>query len=393
MHKPFQCFFVKILNTIFSLLGLKPNLKSLCKSKINNVQFKKNLENLIVDIERSSNLTSFGYIYIGGLIKSFVKNHSSLQKYVKKFPQIFDEKIDSPLVILGLPRSGTTFLFNLLSCDNQFQYLTNWEVTVSPVPKGFSKVLDLRRSIGKILIKMQNKLAPQLNKIHEFALDGPEECTPILMHTFLTQALDPMFNKSQLSARLNNENFVEVYKFHKVYLQTLQFQRSKRSWILKSPDHLAGVQALLAVYPDAKLVHLYRDPSYSVASWASLNLTFQGIWMSELNHNKLGQQVLDRLSFDMNRFIEYRQYNPSTPFCDISYDELIKSPLDVVKKIYTFFNLELATEVEAEMIAFLQKKGSSKSSHKYSLEMFGLDNVMVSEKFSRYLDAFKIRVK
>lgn len=390
---PFQSAVARLYNLIYGLKNHGHKPESLHSLIDESSLFKNNLETLIKEIEQTSKLTPFGHSYVRNILNSFIKTHRRLNRFWTEHPSVFDEQITNPIVILGLPRSGTTFLFNLLSRDSQFQHLRNWETFVSPVPfeHRLTKYIDFRRLIGTLLVSAQSLLAPQLKTIHEFTLDGPEECTPILMQTFLTQALDPMFAESRFGEHLNSANFDEAYSYHKKFLQTLQFQKNRKPWLLKSPDHIAGIQSLLKTYPQAQFVHLYRDPSDSVASWASLNAAFRGIWLEKIDHDQLGHQTLARLSFDMNKFIDFRKNHPTCPIHDVFYENLTSDPIAAVKSMYKQFKLKLTKETEYEMTSFLSRQHTSKSSHKYSLEMFGLNRDAVRSKFENYITTFNIK--
>jgi hypothetical protein len=399
---PYQHLLVKVINQIMTPLfeGKDPfdGARKLIINEINDQKILESFSRLTESIMESGRMTPFGYIYINGFLKRFVKNRIRLSRLWAINPEILREPIVNPIIILGLPRSGTTFLFNLMANDQRIRYIRNWEVSVSPIPpkRGCHFLVDRRRSIGKILLYTQNLLAPHLRHIHDFMLDGPEECTPIFMYGFATQALDPLFYVSSYSRWLDEVDYLKNYEFHKKVLQTLQWNEKKEFWLLKSPDHIAGIEGLLKIYPDALLIHLHRDPAESVTSWASLNQIFQGICLSKINDASLGQQVLDRLGNDMDRYMKIRGSIPKEQIVDVYYSDLISDPIDTVNKIYQFFGISSSPDRTKQLKDFIFKDENdrrAKFKHKYSPEDFGLSRNRIHDRFRKYIDKFRVSIR
>ena len=236
----------------------------------------------------------------------------------------------------------------------------------------------------------QNYLAPQLRDKHQFYLDGPEECTPLLMQDFATQALAGLFNVPSYSKWLDTASHNATYRHHKKLLQTLQWKYPADRWLLKSPDHIAAIDTILDYYPDACVIHMHRDPVKSVASWASLNATFRGIYMESVNRGELGLQVLNRLSNDVANYLSKRQRCDESRFLDLRYRELTENPFATVRRIYGKFGLVMSSEANARIQAFLARDRKKKRSHHYNPHEFGLTPQLVQSKFEKYIESFKI---
>lgn len=350
------------------------------------------LKILIEAINDTADLHAFGRFYVGQLLTGLLANRRHLAALWNDRPEILEQSLSRPLIILGLPRSGTSFLFNLLSRDPAHRYLTNWETTVSQIPpKRIRRPnADPRRRIGRLLMHFQRYLAPPLEHIHEFYLDGPEECTPLLMQGFDTQALAGMFNVPRYSNWLDSVDHLPTYRHHRRILQTLQTSYPAERWLLKSPDHLAALGPILTTYPDACLIHLHRDPVQSVSSWASLNAAFRGIYSAQVRSAELGAQVLERLATDMDAYLAARDRHSGERILDLPYRMLIGDPLATVGKIYEYFNLNLSTSARAQIQAFIAADRDKPRSHKYAPEDFGLAPGQIRERFARYLQRFDV---
>lgn len=347
---------------------------------------------LVDAINDTARLHAFGRFYVSQFLTGLLVNRRRLGAYWAEHRDIFEAELRKPVIILGLPRSGTSFLFNLLAQDPAHRYLANWETTVSqaPPPRVSRPEDDPRRRVGRLLMLFQRYLAPHLEDIHEFHLDGPEECTPLLMQGFDTQALAGMFDIPAYSAWLDTVDHRPAYAHHKRILQTLQATYPGQRWLLKSPDHLAALGPLLQTYPDACLVHLHRDPVQAVSSWASLNAAFRGIWSEEIDSGPLGAQILDRLAKDMDAYLAARDRiaGAEARILDLPYRELIGAPLAAVERIYAHFDLELNDSARSRLNAFLSLDRKKQRSHAYAPEDFGLSPERIRKRFAHYIDRF-----
>jgi hypothetical protein len=239
-------------------------------------------------------------------------------------------------------------------------------------------------------MKFQHYLAPQMRDLHTFHLDGPEECTSLLMQEFTTQALAGMFNVPSYSEWLDTAPHTATYHQHKRILQTLQWKYPGERWLLKSPAHTEAIESALEVYPDARLIQMHRDPVKAVSSFASLCAAFRGIYSQSIDPNEVGLQALTRMAVDFNRYLEQRPECDASRFLDLQYHDLVRDPLDTVRRIYNRFELVLSTVAEERMRTFLAKERKSKSSHRYSPEDFGLTPQRIRQHFQAYIDAFDI---
>lgn len=402
---PYQSGLVKTWNRLARLAPermMSPvlSLDSVMRSAIKNAgfddfgstTFHEPLERLLAALSDSGDLTPFGRFYVKAMVTELLANRLKLVDLWGRQPDILNATIRKPVIILGLPRTGTSFLFNLLSQDPAHRVLSNWETTVAQVPPegSYSYENDPRRKKGRFLMKFQNYLVPQMQEMHQFHLDGPEECTPLLMQEFTTQALAGMFNVPSYSRWLDSASHSATCQHHKRILQTLQWKYPGERWLVKSPDHIAAIETLLERYPDACVIHMHRDPVKSVASWASLNAAFRGIYMRSINADELGQQVLNRLSTDVTSYLSQRQRCVPDRFLDLQYRDLISDPLGVVQRIYERFDLVLSADAAKRLQAFLAKDRQKKRAHHYSPGDFGLGPRLIQKRFQEYSSTFNI---
>lgn len=350
------------------------------------------LDRLVGDFNHYGGFHHFGRFYVGQFLHGLLVQRLHLGKLWAEHPEILQTGVARPLVIVGLPRTGTSFLFNLLARDPAHRYLANWEASVSQVPPGRRRNdfrRDPRRRKGRLMLAFQKYLMPEIETQHAFLLDGPEECTPILMQGFATQAFAGMFDVPDYSRWLDTANRLPSYRHHRRVLQTLQWTYPGQRWLLKSPDHVGALDALLRVYPDACVVCTHRDPVSAVTSWASLARSFRGIYYEKPDQERLGKQVLERLARDTEAFLAARGSLPREPFFDVDFSELVERPLDIVQSIYERFGLPLADETLRAMQAYLaEDAGFRPGRHRYRPEDFGLSAAGIRARFTEYSQHF-----
>lgn len=402
---PYQCRGVKAWNAISLLiperlvsseLSLDVLMESAKKvaghSDFGGTTFIEPLEILLESINHTADLHSFGRFYVKKMIIGILVNRLKLVNLWSNKPEILSETIRTPLIILGLPRTGTSFLFNLLAQDPFHRYLSNWEATVSQVPPEGVYIYenDPRRKLGKWLMTFQQYLSPQMKDLHTFYLDGPEECTSLLMQEFTTQALAGMFNVPLYSEWLDGASHAATYYQHKRILQTLQWKYPGERWLLKSPAHVEAIESVVEVYPDAHLIQMNRDPVKAVSSFASLCGAFRGICTRSIDTRELGLQAMNRLAVDFDRYQELRLKCDSSRFLDLQYNDLVNDPLGTVRHIYNRFELVLTPEAEERMKTLLAKERKKSSSHEYSPLDYGLTPQKIRNRFQDYIDTFDI---
>lgn len=403
--KPYQSKAVRTWNLVAKILPfqmLSPHLssedmisdaiKTAGHSDSGSMEALDGLIKLVEALEESGDLHSFGKFYTKKVITGLLVNRLRLNKLWQQHPEIKTEKIERPLIILGLPRTGTSLLVNLLSKDPEHRYLSNWETTVSQVPPegNYSFVNDPRRKQGQILARFQNYLVPQMKHIHEFHLDGPEECTLLLMQGFATKAFSEMYEIPAYFKWLENASHKATYRHHKRILQTLQWKYPGRRWLLKCPLHMEAIHDLLDTYPDACVVQTHRDPVKVIPSHASLCATFRGITKASMEPEKLGEHVMTSWASYMSRYLKKRGELDQSRFIDIQYASLKSDALGEVEKIYDHFGLSLSLQAKHSMEEFLALQQSRRITHFYTTQDYGLTPERIRDAFKDYTEFFGI---
>ena len=338
------------------------------------------LELLIEALEREAQLTPFGRAIMRGLLRSFVENRLRIQRYAMDHPAAMEAPLAPALVVIGMPRTGTTLRYNLLAQDPAARPLLGWE-SLSPAPAP-GKRLDLRSIQAGLIAVGIKRAVPELSQIHPFSANAPEECTWLMMNTFRSWAFSlfayvPSYENWLW--RLDESAWASVYEEYRRQLLVLQHQRAGAHWVLKSPVHLMSVGPLLKAVGGARVVLTERSPQESVPSTCSLFATMRALGSDHVDRPALGRNVVERLAEGLRRTQAARCAEPKRIIC-VKYSNLIADPVAEVRRIYNHFEITLTSKAEASMRQWIRAMQHAPK-HRYSLAQFGLDEAIINESF------------
>jgi len=352
-----------------------------------------------LESDPKSNMCFIGRVAMSRTFRTYLINLMALNHWEKRDSTILEEKIIKPVFIVGLNRSGTTFLQNLLASDPKFR-TTRFCEMVAPYGesgdlhlngldhKNYNWKCDPRLGFAQDTLDSQmgsdNK---QWLGIHAQVADGPEEEFIILEHIGRSYSIACPYPSNEYRSWLFDNNCKElkrVYPFHKRFLQHLQHQIRGDRWILKMPFHLFTLDALLDEYPDAKIVWMHRNPIQTIASWSSLVYNARTQMIDDVDKKSIGYNELVAMRTMIESAINARNHMDQNIFLDISYENLIADPLTVVKRVHNFIEEGDCDVSYVERFIENDRMTTKYKPHKYTLEEFGLTEVMVDENFSEY---------
>ena len=356
--------------------------------------FREGMSVLLDSLEREAALTTLGRLSCRETLLGYLENRLRLQQYRLAHPELEREVIERPVFIVGLPRTGTTILFNLISQDPRNRPPMSWEVHWPvPPPEPATYDSDPRIQDAVKLFGNLDRLLPTLPAMHEFGALLPQECVPIRAHEFLSVQFQSTFNVPSYQAWLEQQDVLPAYAFHKRFLQHLQSRHMKDRWVLKSPAHLAAIDEILETYPDALIIHTHRDPANVVPSLASLLYTFRSMNSDSLDPKRIGQQVMDMWTLALERATAARRRHRDKPaqFFDAYFEDTLADPVDVLRRAYEHFGLDFTDETRDQMATFLaENPRGSRGVHSYMREDFDLDLDEIRERFSEYCTEFDV---
>jgi Sulfotransferase family len=339
-----------------------------------------------------ADLTTFGRLLISKMLASALTNRIELYQWSLEHPEVGTEHIDSPWVIVGLPRTGTSVLSMLLGLDPTARPLLQWEAA-HPIPPLSLAESDQDPRIARTAKDLEGlmKLNPPLRAMHPFGATLAEECVSLFMYDVRTLALETQAHVPTYARWLETADMAPAYAQHRLALQTLQSRQPTERWILKTPNHLWHLDALLAAYPDARIIWTHRDPGPVVTSLASLANAGQRPLTHRSDPRPTAEEWKRKCAFALNSAIAFDDKSPSGWCQHLHYDSLMDNPLDAVRTLYGAFGGEVSDLHARRMEAFLRDRPKDAfGRHAYDPRDFGWTYEGLAEEFSDYTTRYDI---
>jgi hypothetical protein len=331
-------------------------------------------------------------------------NRLRVQDALKKHPEILEEKITNPVVIVGLPRTGTTMLHRIMASDSRF-FAPLWYEVRNPAlfppdgelawePGSVSKDPRITDAENQVAVMLQ--LAPELLKIHPLDPIGADEEIMLLEHSFFSTTPPAFANVPSYTQWVQTHDNTPGYRYLKILLQYLQWQKKRagqkaQRWLLKAPHHLHNMAELFAVFPDVKVILTHRDPLQTIPSISSFHFTLWKMAADNPDPVACGAQWSAMFARGMQMTMQFRDQHPDC-FADVMYRDTVKAPFDVIEKVYAFIGMVLTDEARAAMHRWREdNKRENREAHEYTLQQFGFTEDGLKAQFAnyraRYIDA------
>jgi hypothetical protein len=353
--------------------------------------YRAGLDQLVHALDTEAGLNPLGELALEEQILANLRNRLRVTAWVEQHPELLDEPVERPIIVLGLPRTGTTLLHELFHRDPANRSLMRWEALDSvPPPQAARFADDPRVDAARAAAEAMDALNPQFRDIHYEAPDGPTECVAVLSQDFRSLLWSVVANVPSYTRWLLEADATPAYDYHRRVLQLLQSGAPGR-WALKTPHHALFLDTVVDHYPDARLVMTHRDPLTVVASLCSLAGTL-GATFSDIDHTDdhirtwtaVGETLVERV-------MDFRDRRGDDHFVDVAYGDLVADPIGSVVQILERFGEALSAPAAARMRAYLADDPHRQMGrHRYSPQGTGIDADDIERRFARYADRFAI---
>ena len=356
--------------------------------------FRDPLSRLLTSLEEESRLTLTGRLIAQRDVLRTLENRLRLVETRKRHPEMASGEVRAPLFVVGLPRTGSTILHELLAQDPANRTPMTWEVMwPCPLPEAARFGDDPRIAKADRYLKATDQLIPGFKKMHRMGARLPQECCMLMNHDFMSMQFHCSYRIPSYQDWFDEQDLSPIYESHRRQLQHLQLRAPAARWILKSPQHLWALDSLLAVYPDARIVQTHRDPVKVAASLASLSSLLRGMGSDHVDPTEVGRDWTARLAVGLERARVSRDRPGADAgrFFDIHFRDFVADPIAAIRKVYGHFGMDLEPEAERRMRAFLKEHPPDRHGrHEYTLRGVGLDLEPERARFAAYQERYAI---
>ena len=349
--------------------------------------FSEGLNRLIDSINNEANLNEIGIQAQPIRIQGLLSNRLRFEEDLKKFPEILDQQIIAPIVIVGLPRTGSTMTHRLLASDPNHTAMLWWEGRYPALlPDEKRGDIEARMELGKAEVDAVVAASPEALDIHPWDYKGADEEILLLEHNFLSTVPESFMALPSYSKWIEEQDHTLAYEDLKKFIQYLQWQnpgREKKRWVLKSPHHLGFIDKMISVFPDAKIIQTHRDPIKTVPSFCSMCANLFEPLTTNFDKVFIGKHWSNKLTRALNHCMNISEQHPDN-FLDLEFLNMIKDPIDEMKKIYEFIGEPFGEKTEVAMEAWREENKHEMGAHKYSLEEYDLTESQINDNFAKY---------
>jgi hypothetical protein len=361
----------------FGAEDFAPRLELLCRTMIDEGGFN-----------------SAGILQQHALILGLLKNRLLIEDLIARHPEILGEKVTAPIIICGLPRTGTTHLHNLISADPAIRSLPYWE-SLEPVLADRERPQagepDPRRERTAMALSFLDVAMPYFNRMHEMTVDHAHEEIQLLAIDFSTMLFETTAPMPTWRDAYRNRDQRPTYAYFRRVLQVLQWLRGGARWVLKSPQHLEQFPALRETFPDATFVVTHRDPVSVTTSMVTMLAYTARMSRDRVDVGGIGRYWADRLERMLRSCAEERDVLPDGQTIDVHFDEFMSDDLAMVSRVYDLAGQPLDDAARAAMTRFMADHPRGKfGAVAYDRSQLGLDAAALRRQTDFYTERFGV---
>jgi Sulfotransferase family len=353
--------------------------------------FREALAHFVDGLNHEAKLSELGALMAESALMSALTNRLQVEAWRAAHPEVAQERVEAPIVVVGMSRSGTTLLSHLLGQDHGLRSLLRWEAMESvPPPESATYSSDPRYRTAIDLDAVSDMVLPGFKAIHHDPPDAPVECNVLLSHEFVSTVYPTVYFVPSYFRWMLSADPRPAYRYHRRMLQLLQSRRPGR-WNLKGPQHGYALEEFIRTYPDATFIVTHRDPAVCTASTASL-ITFLNEKTSDgVDRKIIGEVTTEFISRCADGLTTYHgQHGPSS-MIHVAYPDLVRDPLKAMRAVYERLGRPLRPSVEAAMEQLVGARPQHHHGvHRYTPGDFGLYRGELDERFASYRETFDV---
>ncbi|HEX7753588.1 MAG TPA: sulfotransferase [Novosphingobium sp.] len=325
-------------------------------------------------------------------ILHYLSNRLKVEDYLKRNPELLARPVERPVFVMGVPRTGTTLMSNLLAADPARRSPLTWEID-EPVPPVASPALLTTdpRALARLEAEKAALAAnPDMGKYYRGSAIYPNECVFFMAHDFKTLMIESKGKLPGYKEFIFSCDMTSAYEYHKKFLQVLQ-HHAPGMWNVKKPSHALWLDTIFKVYPDARVVWTHRDPFTATGSLCSIiSLAHMG-YMGKKDAEWLGENYSWQAAEHANRIMDFRDKFGEDRIIDVHYADLVSDPVGETRKLYAKLGDAWTPQAEAGIQRWVDENPQNKfGKHEYKLAQYGLSKEKLEPLFERYLSRYDV---
>ena len=354
--------------------------------------YRERLDVYLAALREIDGLHGAGVVNFHAQVLQLLKNRLLLNDLVSRHPEIRDIELVAPVVIAGLPRTGTTHLHNLLAAGPTFRTMPYWEsVEPYPLPAEAGIEPDPRKARMDVAVEFMNSAMPHFPLMHEMTTEHVHEEIQLLANDISTMLFETLGHVPRWRDYYLAHDQTSSYEHLRLQLKALQFLRGGRRWLLKSPQHLEQLPVLDAVFPGVVVVCTHRDPVPVALSMLAMIAYTARMHRSPVAVHEIAETWAQRLQLMLDALVRDRDLIPPERSVDVRFDEFMADELGTVARIYELAGEPLTDAARTSVVDYLgQHKRNRLGRIATSAEMFGLDEHDLPGRFTRYRERFSV---
>jgi len=311
-------------------------------------------------------------------------NRFAIEAWLAEHPALVQAPVERPVFVLGMPRTGTTLMVNLLGQDPAARTLRKWEANIPVPPAAPGMLSDDPRCIRLNAVRRAEVASGKLQtNIHFEWYEEPTECVFVLAQDFRSTLWDAFLPMPGYSDFLLGGDMQGAYRWHRRVLQHLQANNGGR-WTLKAPGHALFARDLLRVYPDARIVWMHRDPATVVASHASLAAGAHRRFAAQADVAYIADLYPRQLAAHVDRMLDVEAAFPDQVF-HVRYEDVEHRPVETVERLHAEMGVAFTSDIARSVAAWVAAHPrGARGAHDYSLAQYGIEPARVDRLFARY---------
>ena len=351
--------------------------------------FRDGLERLVRALRDEARLNAAGEFTLQTLITRLLKNRLEIEEWYRRHPEIDAERIERPLIGLGLPRTGSTALSFLLAEDPAARSLRTWEAAEPCPPPATVAGPDPRIARAQEQARIMDELAPRMAALVPSAPTGPMECLDLMALDFKSHYFQAFAYVPSYWAWLIDADLTPTYRYERRALKLLQWGSPARPWRLKCPSHLLFLGHLDRAFPDARFVMTHRDPAEVMVSVADVYAEVGRMFSDDVDLHYLGSINIEQWSMAMRRALAFRDAGREHRFFDMDHRAVQRDPIGEVRRLYAWLDEPVTPEFEAGMRRWWRENAESREQNVHpDPAAFGIDLEQVRPLFADYVARF-----